>query len=66
MVSINIDLQTSLTMVSVILSPLHVIRKLDAGDLYLVRCEHSQEVVEGVFERAEQPWVAQELDGKCQ
>ena len=40
----------------------------DADDdvVHLVRWEHSHEVVEGVFDLAEQPWVAQELDGKCQ
>ena len=34
--------------------------------LYLVRCEHSHEVVDGVFDLAEHPCVAQELEGKCQ
>ena len=56
MVTINIDIHTSLTTVTVILLPvIHLIRNLDADDLYLVRWEHSQEVVEGVFDRAEQP-----------
>ena len=38
----------------------------DDDVVHLVRWEHSHEVVEGVFDLAEQPWVAQELDGKCQ